>query len=126
MVKQLGIPTYFSTLSCADLRWEEVPYIINRLNNPGLSEEELKNLSYQERCSLLNNNPVLVVDIFSMKLKYFSMRSYLMVHWVKQNIMQHVLNFKKEVAHMSILLYGFSMHQIFKTKQTASHLLRKQ
>ena len=43
MVKQLGIPTYFLTLSCADLRWGEFPYIINRLNNLGLCEEELKN-----------------------------------------------------------------------------------
>ena len=48
MVKQLGIPTYFLTLPCADLRWEELPYIINILNNLGLSEEELKNMSYQE------------------------------------------------------------------------------
>ena len=46
MVKQLGVLTYFLTLSYADLRWEELPYIINKLNNPGLSEEELKNLSY--------------------------------------------------------------------------------
>ena len=46
MVKQLGIPKYFLTLSRADLRWEELPYIINRLNNLGLGEEELKNLSY--------------------------------------------------------------------------------
>ena len=58
MVKQLGIPTYFLTLSCADLRWVELSYTINRLNNPGLGEEKLKNLSYQERCNLLNNNPV--------------------------------------------------------------------
>ena len=40
-VKQLGIPTYFLTLSCADLRWEELPYIINKLNNLGLSDKEL-------------------------------------------------------------------------------------
>ena len=33
MVKQSGIPTYFLTLSCADLRWEESPYVINKLNN---------------------------------------------------------------------------------------------
>ena len=48
MVKQLGIPTYFPTLSCADLRCEELPYIINKLNNLGLSDKELKSLSYQE------------------------------------------------------------------------------
>ena len=39
------------------VRWGELSYTINRLNNPGLGEK-LKNLSYQERCNLLNNNPV--------------------------------------------------------------------
>ena len=43
MVKQLGIPTYFLTLPCTDLRWEGLPYIINKLNNIGLSDKELKN-----------------------------------------------------------------------------------
>ena len=47
MVKQLGIPIYFLTLPCADLRSEEVPYNINKLNNIGLSEEELKNLKVE-------------------------------------------------------------------------------
>ena len=120
MVKQLGIRTYFLTLSCADLRWEELLYTINRLNNLGLSEDELKNLSYQEQCNLLNNNSVLVARNCHIKLKHFSKRSYLMVHWAKQNIMQYVLNFKKEVAHLSILLYGFSMHQIFIMQLTTS------
>ena len=68
---QLGILTYFLTLSCADLRWEELPYIINKLNNLRLSEEELKNLSYQERCHLLNNNPVLVARHFPYKIETF-------------------------------------------------------
>ena len=71
MVKQLGIPTYFLTLSCADLRWEELPHIINKLNKLGLSEEELKNLGYQQRCKLLNNNPVLVARHFQYKVELF-------------------------------------------------------
>ena len=49
MVKQLEI----LTLSCADLRWEEHPNIITKLNNLGLSDAELKSLSYQERRNLL-------------------------------------------------------------------------
>ena len=49
MIKQLGIPTHFLAFSCADLRWEELPYIINILKNLGLSDAELKNLRYQER-----------------------------------------------------------------------------
>ena len=31
----------FLTLSCADLRWEELPYIADELTNLGLREEEL-------------------------------------------------------------------------------------
>ena len=71
MVKQLGIPKYFLTLPCADLRWEELPYIINKLYNLGLSDEESKNLSYQERCNLLNNNPLLVPRNFQNKVEVF-------------------------------------------------------
>ena len=56
MVKQLSIPTYSLTLSCANLGWEELLYIINKLNNLGLSDEELQNLSYLERCNLFNDN----------------------------------------------------------------------
>lgn len=40
MVKQLQIPAYFLTV-CAEVSWEELRYIINKLNNLGLSEEGL-------------------------------------------------------------------------------------
>ena len=42
MVKELEIPIYFLALSFTDLKWEELPYIINKLNNLRLSDEELK------------------------------------------------------------------------------------
>ena len=71
MVKQLGIPTYFLTLSCSDLRWEQLPNFINKLNNLGLSGKELKNLSYQEKCNLLNTNLVLVARHFQYKVELF-------------------------------------------------------
>ena len=71
MVKQLAISTYFLTLSCADLTQEELPYIINKLNSLGLSEEEPKNLTYPERCNLLNNNPVLAARHFQYKVEVF-------------------------------------------------------
>ena len=65
------IPTYFLTLSCDDLRCEELSYIDNKLNILGLSDKELKNLSYQERCNLLNNNPVLVARHFQYRVEVF-------------------------------------------------------
>ena len=32
MIKQLGLPTFFVTCSCADLRWHELIEIIYKLN----------------------------------------------------------------------------------------------
>ena len=58
-------------MSCSDLRWEEVPYIINKLNNLDINDEELKNLSYQEWCNLLSNNPVVVARHFQYKVEVF-------------------------------------------------------
>ena len=48
------------TLSSADLKWNELVSIVNKLHKLDLSEDNIKNLSYQERCRLLNSNPVLV------------------------------------------------------------------
>ena len=58
-------------MSCSDLRWEELSYIINKLNNLDLNHEELKNLSYQEWCNLLSNNPVVVARHFQYKVEVF-------------------------------------------------------
>ena len=80
MAKQLWIPTYFLKFSCADLRWEKLPYITNILNNLGFSDEELNNLSYQELCNLLDNDPVLVGEYFQYKFEVFLKKSYLMAH----------------------------------------------
>ena len=58
-------------MSSADLRWEELPYIITKLNNLELSEKELKNLSDKDTCNLLNNNPILVARHFQFKVEVF-------------------------------------------------------
>ena len=52
MVKQLGLPTFYMTLSCTDLRCNELVSIISKLNGETLSEEDIKNLSYYDRCKI--------------------------------------------------------------------------
>ena len=47
-----------------------------------------------------------------------------MAHWGK-NVMLYVLNFKKGQAHMSIYLYRFSMHEIFKMYLPTLSISRK-
>ena len=59
MVSQLGIPTRFMTLSCTDLRWPELFDILSKVKGETIWEEEKGNLSYNERCCLLNVNPVI-------------------------------------------------------------------
>ena len=46
MVKQLGLPTFFMTLSCADLRWNELLEIISKLNRVDITEEEISDMNY--------------------------------------------------------------------------------
>ena len=69
MVKQLGCPTFFMTLSSADLRWNELISIIAKLDNPKLSEEDIEKILYHDRCKFLNSNPVLVAWRFQYRVQ---------------------------------------------------------
>ena len=71
MVQQLGIPTWFLTLSCADLRWHELFHILSRVRGKNITDEEIDNLSYNEKCSLLNLNPVIVAKHFQHRVETF-------------------------------------------------------
>ncbi|XP_066926174.1 uncharacterized protein [Clytia hemisphaerica] len=71
MVKQLGPPTFFFTLSCADLRWDELISIIYKMKGQNVTDEFIDNLSYHERCDLLNSNPVLVARHFQYRVEVF-------------------------------------------------------
>ena len=76
MVKQLGIPTFFMTLSCADLRWNELIEIISKLNSLNLTDDDIKYMCYQDRCDTLNKNPVLVARHFQYRVEVFLKRLY--------------------------------------------------
>ena len=52
MVKQLGLPTFFMTLSCADLGWNELITIISKLKGYSLSEADIDGITYFERCHI--------------------------------------------------------------------------
>ena len=71
MVKQLGMPTWFMTLSCADLRWPELFQIIARTKGNNMTDEEVDALSYHERCSMLNLNSVIVAKHFQYRVETF-------------------------------------------------------
>ena len=60
MVKQLGLPTFFMTLSCADLRWNELISILATLNKERTKEDDINNIDLFECCKYLNLKPVLL------------------------------------------------------------------
>ena len=65
------------TLSSADLKWNEIVSIVNKLHKLNMSQEEIENLTYRDRCCLLKSNPALVARHFQHhgqleKTKYYA------------------------------------------------------
>ena len=60
------------TLSCADLRLDELAEIISKLNSLCVSHKDVKGLNYFESCNILNSNAKLLACHFQYtELKYF-------------------------------------------------------
>ena len=76
IIKQLGCPTFFLTLSCAYSKQKEIPEIISKLSKLNLSKEYLESMNYFEKCELLNSNPVLLVRHFQHCVETFSKKFY--------------------------------------------------
>ena len=71
MMGQLGTPTWFFTLSAADMQWPDLIQTIARQSGVTLSDEDVCNLSYAERCNWLRSNPVTAVRHFHYRLETF-------------------------------------------------------
>ena len=56
------------TLSCADLRWNELVSIISKLNGLNLSQEDISNIDYFQRCEIVNSNTVLLARHFQYRV----------------------------------------------------------
>ena len=71
MVKQLGLSTFFTTLSCADLRWNELISVTAKLNGENLEEDDINNMDFFDRCRYLNLNPVTLAQHFQYMIEAF-------------------------------------------------------
>ena len=59
------------TLSCADLHWNELISIIATLNKEKITEDDINNMDFFERCKYLNLNPVLLARHFQYRVEVF-------------------------------------------------------
>ena len=56
-------------MSCADLKWNELYRIISKLDGKEMSVSEIGSVSYDQRCNILNTNPVIVAKHFQYRLE---------------------------------------------------------
>ena len=72
MIKQLGLPTFFITFSCADLQWHELIEIIYMLNEGDiLTDDDIHSMNYFDKTKILNSNPVLLARHFQYREEVF-------------------------------------------------------
>ena len=71
MIKTLGIPTWFLTLSAADMKWPEVIQVIARKYGTIYMDDEVLQLSWMMKSMWLRSNPVTVARMFQYRLDTF-------------------------------------------------------
>ena len=58
------------TFSCADLRWNEIYKILAKLKGREMSDAEISDMMYNEKCNMLNSNSVIVAKHFQYRLEW--------------------------------------------------------
>ena len=71
MIRELGIPTWFRTLSAADMQWPNVIQTIARKYGTVYTEEDIASMSFEEKSKWLRQNPVTAARHFQYRLHTF-------------------------------------------------------
>ena len=71
MIRQLGLPTWFLTLSAADMQWPDVFQTIARQYGTTLTEEDVKSMSFEDKSKWLRQNPATAARHFQYRLNTF-------------------------------------------------------
>ena len=71
MIRQLGLPTWFLTLSAADMQWPDVIQTIARQYGRIFSEEDIVTMPFVEKSKWLRQNPVTAARHFQYRLDSF-------------------------------------------------------
>ncbi|XP_062598648.1 uncharacterized protein LOC134260084 [Saccostrea cucullata] len=71
MIRQLGLPTWFISLSSADTRWLDLLKTLATLDGKTLSQEELDDLNWSEKSKLVKQDPVTCARFFDNRVQLF-------------------------------------------------------
>ena len=84
MIRQLGIPTFFMSLSAADLKWVDLLKTLGKLiDRYDYSDIEIENMSWSDRTRLVQSDPVTCARHFNNRF----------VTFFKQSVMWQITNF---------------------------------
>ena len=71
MIRQLGLPTWFMSLSSADTRWSFLLKALSQLDGIILSDEDVAKLSWNEKTKLVQKDPITCSRIFDERVRKF-------------------------------------------------------
>ena len=71
MIRQLGTPTWFFTLSAADLKWPDMIQTIAKQYGVLYTDDDISALSFEEKSNWLRRNPVTAARHFHYRLNTF-------------------------------------------------------
>ena len=71
MIRQLGLSTWFFTLSAADMQWPDVIQTIGRQYGWIFTDDEVAAMSFEEKSKCLSQNPVAAARHFLYRLNTF-------------------------------------------------------
>ena len=72
LIRQLGPATFFVTLSAAETRWLHLLRLLGRIvDKKDYSDDELNNMSWQEKCRLIQSDPVTCARHFDFSTQKF-------------------------------------------------------
>ena len=71
MIRQIGTPTWFLTLSAADIKWPDMIQTIARQFGVTYIDEEVVSLSFEEKSNWMKRNPIFSCQAFPVQIRYF-------------------------------------------------------
>ncbi|XP_033729556.1 uncharacterized protein LOC117318706, partial [Pecten maximus] len=71
MIRQLGLPTWFMSLSSADTRWPDLLQTLATLDGTILSDENLESLDWKTKTNLVKKDPVTCARYFDNRVQEF-------------------------------------------------------
>ena len=72
MIRQLGLPTWFISLSAAETHWADLLISLGKLvDNVGYTKEQVANFTWETKNRLIRSDPVTVTRYFDHRVKKF-------------------------------------------------------